>query len=100
MASIYAIPVVSRASGPQSYYFVVSMAHSQDGKSMMALFGVLFRTSNSWEKGFLVASVMDHAGIWAAMESQCEDFVSCGHSKSRFAEERMSKHEEKTVDWE
>lgn len=72
MASAYDIPVVPHASGPYSYHFVVSQAHSPfqeylanspDGKSVLPVFGDLFINEPIPVNGFLDVSTLDRPGF-------------------------------------
>jgi len=72
MASAYDIPVVPHASGPYSYHFVVSQAHSPfqeylanspDGKSVLPVFGDLFINEPIPVNGYLDVSVLDRPGF-------------------------------------
>jgi L-alanine-DL-glutamate epimerase-like enolase superfamily enzyme len=72
MASAYDIPVVPHASGPYSYHFVVSQAHSPfqeyltnspDGESVLPVFGDLFTNEPIPTKGFLDVSELDRPGF-------------------------------------
>ncbi|KAF2450632.1 nucleotide-diphospho-sugar transferase [Karstenula rhodostoma CBS 690.94] len=72
MAAAYDIPVVPHASGPYSYHFVVSQAHSPfqeylanspDGKSVLPVFGDLFVNEPIPTKGYLDVSILDKPGF-------------------------------------
>jgi UDP-N-acetylglucosamine/UDP-N-acetylgalactosamine diphosphorylase len=72
MAAAYDIPVVPHASGPYSYHFVVSQAHSPfqeylanspDGKSVLPVFGDLFLNEPIPTKGYLDVSILDKPGF-------------------------------------
>jgi L-rhamnonate dehydratase len=93
LASAYDIPVVPHASGPYSYHFVVSQPNSpfqeylanspvranypvifpmlrfslitasQDGKSVMPVFGNLFTNEPCPKQGYLDVSVLDRPGF-------------------------------------
>ncbi|KAK5130523.1 hypothetical protein LTR08_001953 [Meristemomyces frigidus] len=72
MAAAYDIPVVPHASGPYSYHFVVSQAHSPfqeylanspDGKSVLPVFGNLFTNEPIPTKGYLDVTELDKPGF-------------------------------------
>ncbi|KAE9964465.1 hypothetical protein EG328_010429 [Venturia inaequalis] len=72
MAAAYDIPVVPHASGPYSYHFVVSQAHSPfqeylanspDGKSVQPVFGDLFLNEPIPVNGYLNVSDLDKPGF-------------------------------------
>ncbi|KAF2140087.1 uncharacterized protein K452DRAFT_231194 [Aplosporella prunicola CBS 121167] len=72
MAAAYDIPVVPHASGPYSYHFVISQAHSPfqeylanspDGKSVLPVFGDLFINEPIPTKGYLDVTDLDKPGF-------------------------------------
>ena len=72
MASAYDIPVIPHASGPYSYHFVVSqsnspfqeyLANSPDGKSVLPVFGNLFKNEPIPTKGYLDIAELDRPGF-------------------------------------
>jgi L-alanine-DL-glutamate epimerase-like enolase superfamily enzyme len=80
MAAAYDIPVVPHASGPYSYHFVVSQAHSPfqeylcnspDGKSVLPVFGNLFTNEPIPYKGYLDVSQLDKPGFGLEINPEC-----------------------------
>jgi L-alanine-DL-glutamate epimerase-like enolase superfamily enzyme len=72
MAAAYDIPVIPHASGPYSYHFVVSQAHSPfqeylanspDGKSVLPVFGDLFTNEIVPTQGYINVSDLDKPGF-------------------------------------
>src|SRR5262249_47004179 len=71
-AAAYDIPVVPHASGPYSYHFVISqnntpfqeyLANSPDGKSVLPVFGGLFKDEPLPKDGKIDVSALDKPGF-------------------------------------
>lgn len=90
-ASAYDIPVIPHGSGPYSYHFVISQAHSPfceyiansaDGKSILPVFGDLFSNEPLPINGRIDQSVLDEAGPGFGLvlneQSQLVKFIGMG----------------------